>query len=66
MALRELCIRRAERAVSTEQATMTVSRRAIILGAGSDIGRGLAERLRRDGWAVVGVPHNARAARRRG
>lgn len=31
---------------------------AIILGAGSDIGRQIAERLRTDGWMVTGVRHD--------
>lgn len=30
---------------------------AIILGSGSDIGRGIAERLERDGWLVDGYHH---------
>lgn len=32
-------------------------RRAIILGSGSDIGCGIAERLERDGWRVDGYHH---------
>jgi NAD(P)-dependent dehydrogenase (short-subunit alcohol dehydrogenase family) len=35
-----------------------VTKQAIILGAGSDIGRGIADRLQRDGWGVARLWHN--------